>query len=120
MGWYDVFANFYDNSLEALYAEQRIAAADALDLAPGQLVLDVPCGTGQSFDAIAPRILPGGTLLGVDFSTGMLARAEARARRLHFDHVRVLHADVHRSMPVRSKGRVVVRRMSTARRSSSG
>jgi hypothetical protein len=40
MGWYDFFSRFYDSNLERLYIDQRAAAADALRLAPGQLVLD--------------------------------------------------------------------------------
>jgi ubiquinone/menaquinone biosynthesis C-methylase UbiE len=95
MGWYDLFSGFYDRSLEPLYREQRQLAAVALALAPGHVVLDLPCGTGQSFDAIAPRIGPDGALLGVDLSKGMLARAKARADAAGWSHVHLLQRDVH-------------------------
>lgn len=92
MAWYDWFASFYDASLEALYAEQRQLAAAALDLRGGERILDLPCGTGQSFDAIASR-MHGGVLLGGDISPGMLARAEARGGPLDAE-IRTTQVDV--------------------------
>jgi len=79
MAWYDVFSSFYDAALEPLYAEQRTLAADALALEPGMSVLDVPCGTGQSFPAIAAKLGGRGAIIGVDASAGMQRRAAARA-----------------------------------------
>jgi ubiquinone/menaquinone biosynthesis C-methylase UbiE len=95
MSWYDLFSGFYDRSLEPLYREQRRLAAEALALAPGQVVLDLPCGTGQSFDSIAPVVGPEGALLGVDLSKGMLEKAAARAKAAGWTHVLLLQRDVH-------------------------
>lgn len=92
MGWYDFFSRFYDSSLEPLYATQRVAAAEALRLGGSSVVLDVPCGTGQSFDAIAPRA---GTVIGADLSTGMLGKARARVARSGWTNVLLLARDVH-------------------------
>ena len=78
MSWYDAFSSFYDASLEALYAEHRVLAADALALEPGMTVLDLPCGTGQSFPAIAQRLRGSGMIIGGDLSAGMLRKAAAR------------------------------------------
>lgn len=95
MSWYDWFASFYDRSLEPLYREQRRAAAVALRAHPGQTILDLPCGTGQSFDGLAPAVGPEGLVLGVDLSPGMLRQAATRARKRGFSQV-VLHcSDVH-------------------------
>jgi ubiquinone/menaquinone biosynthesis C-methylase UbiE len=94
MSWYDWFANVYDRSLERLYRDARVAAAAALRPAPDHTVLDLPCGTGQSFDVLAP-VLTHGTLVGVDLSAGMLRRASARAARNDWSHVRLLRSDVH-------------------------
>lgn len=77
-GWYDAFSSFYDASLEELYAEHRELAAEALALEPGATVLDVPCGTGLSFGAIARPLRGDGTILGADLSPGMLRKAAAR------------------------------------------
>ena len=95
MSWYDWFASFYDRSVEPLYSEARAAAATALAAEPGQVILDLPCGTGQSFDALAPTVGPRGLLIGVDYSDGMLARAALRARRLGPTPIVVQRNDVH-------------------------
>nr|WP_172301705.1 class I SAM-dependent methyltransferase [Pseudenhygromyxa sp. WMMC2535] len=95
MGWYDTFSRFYDRSLEPLYRSQRLAAAEALALAPGLRVLDLPCGTGLSFPSLAPALGSEGALVGVDLSAGMLAKAQARADAAGWSWVRTLHRDVH-------------------------
>lgn len=82
MAWYDAFSRFYDSSLEPHYRAQRVAAAAALDLQPGLTVLDVPCGTGQSFPALAQGVGPGGRVVGVDLSAGMLRQAGRRMTQL--------------------------------------
>ncbi len=78
MGWYDLFASFYDSSLEALYVDARAAATKALQLEQGMRVLDLPCGTGQSFDTLVPAVGADGAVLGVDLSRGMLRKAQRR------------------------------------------
>lgn len=78
MAWYDFFANFYDASVERYYATHRPLAAEALAIEPGHVVLDCPCGTGQSFDVLADAVGPHGRVVGVDQSEGMLRRARAR------------------------------------------
>ncbi len=93
MGHYDLFSSFYDASTEKHYVEQRPLAVAALDLAPGLSVLDLPCGTGQAFDGIAPAVAPGGTLVGVDFSGGMLGKARKRVAKNGWEHVVLLEGD---------------------------
>ncbi|MCC6623811.1 MAG: class I SAM-dependent methyltransferase [Deltaproteobacteria bacterium] len=95
MSWYDVFSGFYDRSLEKLYRDARAAAVEALALAPGMRVLDLPCGTGQSFDGIAPALGDAGRLVGGDLSRGMLKRAGKRVARLGLGNVEVVCTDVH-------------------------
>jgi ubiquinone/menaquinone biosynthesis C-methylase UbiE len=97
MRWYDVFSSFYDRSLEPLYRQQRQLAAEALAPEPDSLVLDLPCGTGQSFNEIAPRLDPtrGGALIGVDLSAGMLRHAASRVAKHGWTHVLLLAHDVH-------------------------
>ncbi|MBX3226532.1 MAG: methyltransferase domain-containing protein [Labilithrix sp.] len=77
MAWYDVFSRFYDASLEPLYREQRARAAEMLRLEEGSFVLDLPCGTGQSFSKLAAA----GRVVGVDLSDGMLREAKRRVER---------------------------------------
>lgn len=99
MGWYDLFARFYDKSLEPLYAEQRALAAEALALSPGLTVLDLPCGTGLSFDVLAPAVGAEGKVYGVDLSPGMLAQARLRSERNRWAQVELLEQDVLRLDP---------------------
>ncbi len=94
MRWYDLFSLFYDRSLEKLYVPQRAAAAEALDLKPGMSLLDCPTGTGQSFDPIHPRLQPGGTILGVDRSTGMLGKARKRIEKKGLDGVEARFGEI--------------------------
>jgi ubiquinone/menaquinone biosynthesis C-methylase UbiE len=92
MTWYDTFSNFYDTSLERLYAEHRQLAAAALQLDPAARILDIPCGTGQSFAALSAGLGAEGKVLGVDVSRGMIAKAEARIKRDRLGHVQVRQA----------------------------
>ena len=59
-------------------------AMDRLDLRPGQRVVDLGCGAGRTTVELASRVGPGGSVVGVDISAGMLAaaaRASGAARR---------------------------------------
>ena len=63
----------YERNAFALGTEQEVAFLwDALGLAPGQLLLDVGCGTGRHTRAFAAR---GVQAVGVDISQGLLAAA---------------------------------------------
>jgi demethylmenaquinone methyltransferase/2-methoxy-6-polyprenyl-1,4-benzoquinol methylase len=87
--WYDVFANFYDASLDATYREHRQQALRALALQPGMTVVDVGCGTGASLPVLVPAVGATGRVVGVDASPGMLQKAQARIRRNGWDNVEV-------------------------------
>lgn len=50
----------------------------------GATVLNVGCGTGNNFPLLVPRVGVTGHVIGVDYSAGMLARAERRAERAGF------------------------------------
>lgn len=114
MGWYDVFSTFYDASSTHYYVEQHAAAADALAIEPGDVVLDLPCGTGQAFDTLVPRVGATGAVLGVDLSTGMLARAGARVAKHGWTNVRLECAgvdDANAALISRLAGRPTVDRL---------
>jgi SAM-dependent methyltransferase len=57
-------------------SDRLIAAADPK---PGQRVIDVGCGCGDTTIGFAARVMPGGEALGLDISEPMLARARERA-----------------------------------------
>jgi SAM-dependent methyltransferase len=60
----------------SMAGEHRLAA-DLLGLAPGQVVLDVACGTGAFTRGFAHTVGPAGASIGLDGSRTMLARAVA-------------------------------------------
>jgi SAM-dependent methyltransferase len=53
-------------------------ALDRLELQPGQRVIDVGCGAGQTLLQLADAVGPSGHVLGVDLSEVLLAAARAR------------------------------------------
>jgi demethylmenaquinone methyltransferase/2-methoxy-6-polyprenyl-1,4-benzoquinol methylase len=80
---FDRIARFYDlmNSVmtAGLHHRWRARAADLADVRPGDRVLDVATGTGDLALELAARVMPGGEVVGSDFSEGMLARAREKA-----------------------------------------
>lgn len=70
-------ADRYDLELAA-FEPVREQAIAALDLHPGDTVLDVGCGTGLSFAPLKRRIGPQGRIVGIDPSPEMLAKARER------------------------------------------
>jgi SAM-dependent methyltransferase len=57
-------------------SDRLIAAADAT---PGQRVIDIGCGCGDTTIDFAARVSPGGEVVGLDISEPMLKRARERA-----------------------------------------
>ena len=92
---YEEYAATYDDrfALRVVTPLQR-AAVGALELTPGERVLDVACGTGIAFGAIEKRIGAGGELVGVDLTPAMLERARERVRSRGWDNVRLVEGRV--------------------------
>ena len=67
--------------------------------APGERVLDLGCGCGDSSLALARRVAPGGRVLGLDLSEPMLARARERAAAAGLGNLDFRVADVQ-SVPL--------------------
>ena len=72
----EVYEKFF---VPALFLEWAPRVADAAQLATGQRVLDVACGTGVLAREAARRVQPGGTVIGLDRNDGMLAVARSKA-----------------------------------------
>jgi SAM-dependent methyltransferase len=68
-----------------------LAAMEALDPAPGQTVLDVGCGGGETVLQLAHRVGPEGRVIGVDIAPRVLA--VARARTSHLAQIALVQAD---------------------------
>lgn len=69
------------------------AAMERAAVAPGERVLDVGCGCGQTSLQLAERVGGSGAVLGVDISAVMLARARERAEEQGFGQVEFRNAD---------------------------
>jgi ubiquinone/menaquinone biosynthesis C-methylase UbiE len=92
---YDRVARFY-RALEPLYLISPIArrkAARALDLNPGDTVLEIGAGTGRNLPYLIERIGPGGTVIAIDASEGMLREAAKLVARRGWSNVRLEHRD---------------------------
>ena len=89
---YDRVARLY-STLEPLYLifpRARRKAVAALNLKPGDVVLEIGAGTGLNFGYLVEAVGPSGTVIGVDASAGMLARARKLVEHRGWSNV-VLH-----------------------------
>jgi ubiquinone/menaquinone biosynthesis C-methylase UbiE len=72
---------------------QRGRAVRALELRPGDTVVDIACGTGQNFPLIEQAIGPAGRIVGVDLTDAMLGQAQLRIERNGWRNVSLVQAD---------------------------
>ena len=70
----------------------RKRAIDALNLQPGETVLDAGCGTGWCLPALSSSVGENGRVIGLEPSPEMLELARARAARNRLGNVTFLHA----------------------------
>jgi SAM-dependent methyltransferase len=87
VGVWDRISDLYVHEIDQRFSpvvEQVIARAA---LRPGERVLDLGTGTGAVALRAAPLVLPGGTVLAVDPSPEMLARARQRGVAHGFTHL---------------------------------
>jgi SAM-dependent methyltransferase len=96
-------AAIYDLEL-ALFEPLRRAAIERLALRPGEVVLDVGCGTGLSLSALRGAVGPRGRVLGIEQSPEMIARARERVAAHRWHNVELLCSPVEIA-PIGSIGR---------------
>ncbi|UXY28466.1 class I SAM-dependent methyltransferase [Streptomyces sp. HUAS TT20] len=75
----------YEEYVAPLMAPFTTALLDAVDLCPGDVVLDLACGTGFAARAAAAQVGPAGRVRGVDVNADMLKVAVAHHPRLYPD-----------------------------------
>ena len=94
MKWYDVFTKFYNLSTERILDPIRKAAYDYLRVEGASVVIDLGCGTGQSFSHLLDH-LQSDTLriVDLDYSAGMLEKARERIQKSNWRNVCLLEAD---------------------------
>lgn len=72
-------------------------AMDGLDPRPGQVLVDLGCGTGQTTVELARRVAPGGQVVGVDIAAAMFERARQHVAEAGVGNVELIHADAQSS-----------------------
>lgn len=95
---YDAWARVYDRFARATASVGRVRAAcvDALDLAPGDTVVEFGCGPGVNVPALRDAVGPTGRVVGVDISPRMLERATGLVERRGWENVSLVEADAER------------------------
>jgi len=92
---YRDIAHRYDRATRRIDRVRR-RAISALELAAGETVLDVGCGTGFCFPPILERIGSGGRLIAFDPSPDLLALAQQRIERAGWRNVTLLQANAEK------------------------
>jgi ubiquinone/menaquinone biosynthesis C-methylase UbiE len=86
-----------------LWPRTRGRAIARLRLEPGDIALDVGCGTGLSFSLIQARIGSEGRLVGIDLSPDMLAKARERVESSGWQNVTLIESAVEEAdIPVQA------------------
>jgi len=86
-------ARGYDASAARTMALRR-RAIGLLGLRPGDVVLDVACGTGLSLPLLREAVGPGGRVIGVEVSPEMIVQARERVARSSWSNVRLVEASM--------------------------
>jgi len=88
---YGAMADSYE--LRTLSGDQwRRQLVASLAPRPGEVILDVGCGTGRNFEQIQQGIGPDGRLIGIEQSPEMLAQARALVQRCGWTNVELVCA----------------------------
>lgn len=90
---YDDLSRWYDLLSGPFEARWRDLAARRLNVAVGQVVLEIGCGTGHGLVRLAEAVGPTGRVYGVDLSAGMCRVARARVARSGRPGISVIQGD---------------------------
>jgi demethylmenaquinone methyltransferase/2-methoxy-6-polyprenyl-1,4-benzoquinol methylase len=92
---YDRVAPYY-RALSPLFLinpRARRKGVAALGLRPGDTVLEIAVGTGRNLPYLVDAVGPGGTVIGVDHSAGMLREAAKMVEHRGWSNVELIEAD---------------------------
>lgn len=86
---YNLWAKFYDHTFGSIVTRRRFRAFEQLQLKPGDRVLDLGVGTGL----VLPHFPRDVTVVGMDLSEGMLAKATRRCQTHDLKHCHLVQGD---------------------------
>ncbi|WP_460922619.1 class I SAM-dependent methyltransferase [Salinarchaeum chitinilyticum] len=69
--WYDALSPYYDALVDPFQGRLRRRGIEHLDAAPGDVVLDVGCGTGRGLARFEATVGPEGHVIGIDVAAQM-------------------------------------------------
>ena len=92
---YDTFVRLFDlfSSFGFDITAWRLAAVQALNLKPGDTVVDIGCGTGLNFPILHDVIGPQGKIIAVDLSESMLEQAHQNTIENGLQNVELVCSD---------------------------
>jgi ubiquinone/menaquinone biosynthesis C-methylase UbiE len=88
---YSAEAALYERRTRVFHHWRR-RLVELLPMRPGEVVLEVGCGTGLCFSLVQQRIGPGGTIIGIEPAPEMLALARQRITRHGWRNVVLIEA----------------------------
>jgi ubiquinone/menaquinone biosynthesis C-methylase UbiE len=91
---YDEASRDYEDASRDYWQYISLRTVERLDVRPGERVLDVPCGSGASVVVAAQQVLPGGSVVGIDFAEQMVAISRGKADAAGLDNVQLSVADM--------------------------
>jgi ubiquinone/menaquinone biosynthesis C-methylase UbiE len=96
--FYGRWATLYDYVARGFpgVARVRRRAAAALDLSPGDRVVELGCGTGANLPYLRDAVGSSGVVVGVDFTRPSLARARRLVARRGWENVHLVAGDATR------------------------
>lgn len=91
-----LLGRLYDVVFLGTQPQLRARSVDALDLSPGDSVIELGCGDGRSLHRLRTRVGSGGRVVALDYSEGMVRQARERVREAGWGNVHVLRAGASR------------------------
>lgn len=82
-----------ESRVSRMQQAQWDSAVEKLQLSPGDVVLDLGCGTGHAFATLREAVGDTGRIIGVDYSPKMVAAAAAMIEARGWDNVEVRRVD---------------------------
>src|SRR5215212_1351847 len=91
---YNAASDFYDHPANTFWGRYGRQTVERLQLAPGERVLDVCCGSGASAIPAAEIVGPSGSVVGVDLAENLLALARSKAKARGLNNIEFRSGDM--------------------------